>query len=299
MSAVVRLLWIVCLVVLVQLEAATARGQAAKKVHIRLALTGNLVTWVDPVSVRAAAEPLIDVIARRVKRTYQITTVADDAELLAKMKSGKINCAFGSLREYVELAEKIKLRPVVKARAVGSETFKLLLLVRRGAGTTSIEQLRGKTVSIFEKERIYRIYLDVLLARHGVKNPGSFFSATKKKKKLQSVVLDLLLGESDACVVSDQVFNAMTRLNPRIKKKLVALDASKPYANPPLFALATVDKRLFEQVRQVAVDLNKSQQGRQLLLMFKTDQMVPAKDSDYDSFRELLKAYKSLQARKP
>lgn len=299
MSVGEKVIGTACLITILLLQYSVVCGKPRGKADVRVALTGNVVTWVDPASVRAASEPLIDMIAKRVKRSYSFSTVSGGIELLARLKTGKINYAFGSLQDYVEIADEIKVVPVVKARAMGSDTFRIQLLVRRGSGITRIDQLRGKTISIFERESIYRIYLDVLLAKNKIKSPEEFFSTTRKKKKLNSVVLDLLLGEADACIASDQMVRAMAKLNPRITKKLVVLNASKPFPNPPMFALTSVDRRLFQQVKQVAIDLHKSQNGRQLLLMFKTERMVPAKDSDYDSFRELLKAYKRLQAKKP
>lgn len=281
---------------------ATGQLAHAKQPDIRVAFTYIGLYWVDRSTVRAAARPLIKLLTEKSQTTYSLSArvgsdFADETQLLDQLKSGAINVAFTSSLQYVKLAEQVKLRPLVRSQAFGKSSFKLMILTRKG-GASTLKALKGKRISLYGGDPLNRLYLTVALHRQGLGPPEGHFKAINVKQKPQSAVLDLLLGAADACVVTDVLLNTMAQLNPQLPKKLAPVATSKEFANAPLFATKHVARRHFKVLRQMPTKMHQSRTGRQLLLIFRMERMVPASEGDYASFRALWREYKQLKAKR-
>jgi len=274
------------------LAAPSARAEGPE-VSIAINLGGEV--WVEPTTVEASLKPLFDAVARTAKVTYSLRTAATVSDLHRMLAEGVANLGGSSPLTFVQLAEKLKLRPVIKPVVAGSSDFRLLLLVRRSSGIARLEQLKGKTISLPEAPVVHQVYWDVFVAREGIRRPAGFFAGIKKKKKLESSVLDVFLGEADACLIADVVYRAMVELNPQLAKDLVAIHTSTAFSNFPLFATPKMRPDVLERGATALTTLHFTKDGRQLLLMFKIDRLVRTQTSDYKTTFELWEAYKKLR----
>ncbi len=269
-----------------------AEPAQAKRPAVRIAIA-NLASWIEPATLEAAARPLINAIAARARLTYSLQVGISGPELATRLRANELNAAFGSVAEYLALSSgSLKLTPLVRAVSAGSSASALILLAPVG-GVTRPEQLRGKVVSIFTQDAGQRLFLEVALARAGLSDPARQVSV-QAKKDAKSPVLDVLFGEAAACVASEPSFAAMAELNPQLRQRLRAIARSEPLANPPLFARVDAGGPVLRAMREGACSLHQDPRGRQLLLMFRAQRMVPAADSDYDPHRRLLKEHARL-----
>lgn len=269
-----------------------ARTEARRETDIRAAFIVDS-TLVDPATAEAAGKPFFDVMGGRAKLSYSITADVSPSGLLELMKSGKINVAFGSALQYTKLADNLQLVPISITMPFGRKHFSLLLLARRGAGLSRLEQLRGKSIT-YSTDDINQIYLSVLLHRRGEKGPGAFFGKITRKKNRKAAVMDLLMRETDACLVSNDLYDTMAALNPQLKNKLIVLERSKPFAQNTMFARADIQKHLIGAVRETSFRLHKHPAGRQILLLFRIKSLARPGRSDFDTIRALWREYKKL-----
>lgn len=295
--------WLSAALVGCSLLAAPVRGHARpkRKPDLRVAFTAIGLYWVDRSTVEAAARPLIKLLVDRAKASYscsaRIGDFTEEAVLLRQLHSGAINVAYTSPLEYVRLSKQAKLRPMVRSQAFGKSSFKLLILTRKGAGIRDLKGLKGKRISFYGGAPLNKIFLTVALRRQGLGEPASFFSDLRVKQKPQSAVLDLLMRETDACVVTDVLLNTMARLNPQLQRKLAPIVTSRAFANAPLFATEQVKPSHLKLLREVSLGLHKTRSGRQLLLIFRMERFVPTRDEDYATFRALWREYNRLSAK--
>lgn len=284
-----------CMILLLVLTMST-RSLAKKPPAFRVAFSAEGAAWVEPFSAKAVTEPLMDEIVRKGGATYSLDVFQRTSELMGKLLSGKYNAVISSPLQYVQISQKLKTIPISKYFASGKSSFRVQVLVARSSGISSLNGLKGKKISIHEIDPIKRIYLQVALARKGIKNYRLFFSSIHKKKKEKASVLELFLGDVDACVVSDTVFGAMSGLNPQIKEKLKILESSGEIAHGLIFVRADMPEKDQRLLSRQLVKLHESKIGRQTLAIFKTTKMVPARESDYDYLRELYNEYKTFFA---
>lgn len=273
-----------------------ASARTGKEADVRAAFIVDS-TQVDPATAEAAAKPFFDEIVKKVKLSYSIIANIGHSDLLEKMKSGQVNVAFGSALQYTKLVEHLELIPISITMPFGKKHFTLLLLTRRDAGITQLASLKGKSIT-YSTEDINQIYLSVLLHRIGTKDPNTFFSKINEKKNRKAPVMDLLLKETDACLVSNDLFNAMAALNPQIKSQLSILVESKPFAQNTMFANADTPKHLISAVKKTSFEMHKTTAGKQILLIFRIKSLARPEKADFDTIRELWKEYTKLVTQK-
>ena len=265
---------------------------AQAKPTLRIAFGDEVAAWVDPISVKVTARPLFDELAGSAGYSYSLAFLRGP-ELQRRIEAGTIDLGFASLSDFIEVSRRSEVKPLVTGLTLGRKWFKLLLLVREGT-FGSLKQLKDRTISTYRGERVQRVFLHVHLAEKGHGSPQGFFSAVQVKAKPESPVLDVLMGDADACIVSDVVLAAMSELNPRLKDKLKVLHASEPITRLPLFARKGLKTDDVRRLKEVLLKLHTSKKGKQLLLVFKKQQLAPVTDSDYDSVRRLFRRYDAL-----
>jgi ABC-type phosphate/phosphonate transport system substrate-binding protein len=273
-----------------------ARAQTGKDADVRAAFIVDS-TQADPATAEAAAKPFFDEIVKKIKLSYSIIANISHTELQEKMKSGRVNVAFGSALQYTKLTEHLELVPISITMPFGKKHFTLLLLTRRDAGITRLAGLKGKSIT-YSTEDINQVYLAVLLRRNGAKDPHAFFGKINEKKNRKAPVMDLLLRETDACLVSNDLFNAMAALNPQLKSQLGIVVESKPFAQNTMFARADTPKHLISAVKRTSFELHDTSAGRQILLIFRIKRLARPDRADFDTIRELWKEYTKLVPQK-
>jgi len=281
---------ILALVLTVRTVAAEPRPQ------VRIGYSRSVTGWVDPSVVEASSRALMDVVLKRAGLSYSFGFVEDN-QIITSLRRGTVNFVFATGLEYVATEEKLKIAPVARAQMMGKASFRLLLLVRKRDRIQKLEALRGKTVSFFPFHALSRHFVDLVVAREGIKRTP-LFGRIVEKSKPQSPVLDLLLGEADACVTSDFVLGPMAELNPQVRRDLVVLRESETVSHSPFFGLAS-DAVLLQRIRRVATTLHETSQGRQLLLIFGLDRLAPAQASDFESLRKIARELHALRKDAP
>jgi ABC-type phosphate/phosphonate transport system substrate-binding protein len=135
-------------------------------------------------------------------------------------------------------------------------------------------------------------WLDVLLSKEKLGRATSYFSSVKLVDKAQACVLPLFFGTVDACVVDEINLNLAKELNPQLDQ-LKVLARSRPMIEG-VIATPIKPYPYHEELMETLLSLNKDTRGRQVLMVFKTDRLVPLQSSDLDSSRDLWKDYYRL-----
>ncbi len=278
---------------------ATGSMALAKKRHpFRMALSMRNISWVDPVSAKAVSRTLMAEIGRQAGYEFDFEIYRHTAgEMLARLISGHHNIGISGALEYVQTALKLKVVPLSREYRFGKPSFKILLLVHKDSQVKRIADLKGKKLSLSDDDPINRVYLRVLLARNGIKDSARFFSSIETKVKPKAAVLDLFLQESDACLATDTVFNAMTQLNPQLKKTLRPIHYSPAISNGTIYVRAPMPSKHVQNLTKALLTLHQTAKGKQLLKIFRTSKMVSVTDRDYDSARKIWREYQALEQR--
>jgi len=164
--------------------------------------------WTDLTSARAAADQLFAEIARKQRFTYSTRFMARSQEVVRLLENGQANVGWLMMSDFVQLEKKHRLRLLARPLVAGGR-FRLELIVPAGSSVRKLSQLRGRTISIHKQIEINQVYLETLVAREGLGPAAGFFSEIKRREKAKSAVVDVLMGEVDACLVPAAVRRAL------------------------------------------------------------------------------------------
>jgi hypothetical protein len=279
---------------LLVLVAPTGHGAPPASVRIGISVGANVS--IDPPTLSAAVNHLINALRRQYPITanpYSVQTGFSIEDLETKLRSNELNAGSSSLLEYARLSSGLKLKPLVRGQVLGQGSFELIIVAPAAAGS-GLAQLKGKVMSLYGLEAMHRAYLEVLLSRSKLPGGLGFFTSVRETKDPQSPALDVLLGEASAGLIESRMFASMSELNPQLKTRLRVIHRSERFSNAPIFVRADLPEGFRLKMRTVLDQLHAAPDGRQLMLMFKVERMLPAREADYESLRKLYSEYLAL-----
>lgn len=241
----------------------------------------------------AAFRVFAQTVAR--KRGYQMDT---DVRLFespeaceAEIRKGGINMAILDTWDYLGMDIGQVMDPEYVHVEQGSIYKQYLLLTRRGGGATNLAELRGKPLTMLEGKggNLSRAWLDRLLLTQHLGSKETFFGRLETVAKPSAAVLPVFFGTKPVCLVDRDGFQIMSELNPQVGKGLVITAVSDSYVESVtcISKSGWTSPRAREAIMQAMAELHLEPNGRQILELFKLDQLVPFKEEYLDSARKL------------
>jgi len=251
--------------------------------------------------VEAALKVLCETIGR--KRGYQVTMTSQSfhnaADFDRAIEAGEINFAVFDSLAFVATRHPGDLTPVYIPITTGTRGRRYLLLVRRDSGLRTLADLRGKSIVELQAPdlSVGHTWLSSLLLAQGLGANEKFFRSIGYVDRSSAAVLPVFFGRQDACLVDDLAFKLMVELNPQVGALLQTVEISVPLVGGVMcVSEANWPTREFRPaLLKTLGELHLEPAGRQILTLFKMDQMVPYEETYLDSARELWSTYTRLR----
>jgi ABC-type phosphate/phosphonate transport system substrate-binding protein len=278
-----------------------AGESAAMDFHLRMGYSGDVYPDINNKDVNAA----VSVLTRRIvwekigkgdARCYDSLR-----EMERDFRDGKIQVLAMPAEAFMELRNRIPIEPVlVSSTGTGHDT-ELLLLVRKDSGIRSVCDLRKRSIAMPMRNHqygdLYYIWLETLLMREGAGHDiDSFFSSVREMRTVAKVVMPVFFRQADACIVSRQVFDLTTELNPQIGRELTAIAGIGKLAH----GVIAFDRRLPEETkrkfREAFLTLHETPDGQQLLMLFQVRKLIPFQPDYLKATEALFSEYRTLRA---
>ena len=141
------------------------------------------------------------------------------------------------------------------------------------------------------------IFIDTIALRHHHAPADQVFSEIIRVKKASKIVLDLFFKRFDACLVDDWTLDAISELNPQIKKALHVVAESPPMVTSVTFFRREFGEQLKKEIKNNTRLADRSSYGKQLLLLFKSDGIEYLDYSDLTGFYQMVYEYEARMAR--
>ena len=255
---------------------------------------GIIVTHmaVSPSGILEGIRPFAKYMTNRIGVNVRAEVISDTDVMLTKLKDGSIHLGYVSNLDYIKIKEKLNITPFVKVVKGGTSTYNANLLVRADSGINGIADLKGKTLAYSSKNSSHGYLFPSLLTKTRFNSSlENFFSDTIKTKKDPDGIFAVLYKKADAEGASSQTFLIMSDLMPRLKRELKYIEQSEPFVHGPMFYYEPnfKDKKLIQRCIEEVKNMEKSTEGKQILLLFKIGGWTTSTDSDYNSLRNLLK----------
>ena len=275
------------------------------KVLVPVTMKAGFMTSAFLQSNRNDVEAGLKVLAESIglERGYQVTVKTrsfhDVAAFHAAIKAGEVNVAVYDSLTFVAGPHPGDLTPAFIPVRKGAFGRRYLVLVRRDRPLHNLDDLRGKSMVELQAPDLsvgHTWLLSLLLAK-GAGTHEEFFRSIEYVDRPTAAVLPVFFGSKDACLVDDFAFNLMVELNPQVGARLQPVAVSAPLVG----AVVCVSESdwAVPEFRPAFIkalgELHLMPAGRQVLNLFKMDQLVPFRDAELDTARELWSAYTNLR----
>jgi ABC-type phosphate/phosphonate transport system substrate-binding protein len=275
-----------------------AGAQTAQKNDIVLAYSTRLFIDVDPKDAQAAFTSYANELARELGLEVSSTQYEDARLAIELFRNAKADVASLSVIDYLHYKNSSPIELGLGTVRGGKKTTRFLLLTQTKKGYENIASLKGKKLLLLKGDELGPLYISTTLLRQRLGETKEFFSQIEEKSKASQVVLPVFFGQADACIINDVSYKIMVEMNPQLGKDLKPILTSPEY----LIGVGVFRKGLpgnfKERIINAAINLKKYARGKQVLLLFKMDDLEPLIESDLTSVKSLLAEYEQLKHRR-
>ncbi len=244
---------------------------------------------------KAALKVWTDELGNEEGLKSEVRIYKDLDSLIKDFQNGKLDLISVDPLDYLlsmhELEAELAFNPV----RYGKKTFKYLLLVRTDSPFVDIRDLRGKKLVIMKDAHAGSLFLNTLLLQHKQEEADRFFFAIEEKNKVIQVILSIFFGQADICIVPEGAFKTMAELNPQVGKQLRIIDSSDEIVWGISLFHKDIDEEIKEKIQKITFSLKERIRGRQILMLFKFEDIVQLEESSLDTLKSLLNEYENLK----
>ena len=287
----------VCLLMLFLALAPLSRvlAGAGPRPDLVVAYSTRVLSDVDPKDAVAAFESYIGELAKEINRTAGSHPYDNIETLVKEVEDGKVDLITMNSIDYLRLKNKAIFELGMAYDRGGKTTTKYLILSHQNKGYSKIGDLRGKKIAVGIRDEVGILFLNTTLLKLRFGEAKGFFSQVDEKIKPSQVVLSVFFGQTDACVISDVLYKTMVEMNPQLGKDLKVLASSSEL----LEVIGLFRKGMDENIKQITLEMSKNlkthARGKQILMLFKIDALLPLKETDFAGIRELVNDYDRLK----
>lgn len=292
LNRITTLLKLTVLFILVTFWAHAAEPpQDLRPEHLRMLYSDSLFFNVNRNDALAAIKTWVENLGQR--RAYKLAVeisfydrVEEAAKRIQEKTVDMINC---DSADYIQLEPAGQIEPVFSPgwHKVPDE---YVVLTRRDRHFASLADLRGKSVLFYRTGAgLGRLWLEATLGEHGLGSVNDFFNSNSEGLKASSVVLPVFFGKADAAVPKRYAWETMKEMNPQLAVQLQILTNS-PSLPDAVICLnkGLLEHRFRDDLLRGLAEMHDDPQGQQILLLFRTDRLVPFKPEHLDGVRAII-----------
>jgi len=294
--------WVLC-VLSCTIPAGFAGATGGNSAPFRIGFSSAMFTDVNENDAKAA----IKIWGEQVGRERNISIdpdpliLRDTNSALHALRENQVDAVGITTIEYHQLRRDIDFSPVFLTYHAGAWTEQYLVLTHREGPVKTLADLGGRRLVVHQNARasLAPLWLDTLLHRQGHPPAARFTARIEAASKLSGTVLPVFFRQMDACLATRSGFETMDELNPQLARQLIILGES-PAVVPALFAFRTNYHSPYKADIIAGVNaLRNTPAGRQVLIIFQSDDIAEKPLSILESALELIEKHERIVKEAP
>lgn len=266
-------------------------------ITVRYALSERLLVGLNPNDARAAfavwADHIVGTSGLRLKLGNDVVFTRD--RLVKSLQAGELDLIGVGLSEFWDFQAYLDGSQFISDPRGGDE---LVLLVRTDGGIEKLDDLRQRTVQIWQGAGtdLAEPWLYVTMRKAGLPGHSDYLGRVARNPKLSQAVFPVFFGQADACVVTRRGLATMVELNPQVGKRLKVL-ASSPRLHAGIFVCRrNYPPALRKEVFRRAVSVQKNAGTQQVLTLFQATGYAEFPGTELKPSLAILDEYHRLRA---
>jgi phosphonate transport system substrate-binding protein len=230
---------------------------------------------------------ILDFIAEKTGANIELVQRRTYAEVNNLIKDNSITAAFVCSGAYVDGHREFGMEILAAPEAYGKPYYHSYIIVPADSDIKTLEDLRGKSFAFTDPmSNTGKLAPTYMLVKLG-ETPEHFFSniifTYSHDKSIEAVSQKLV----DGAAVDSLIWDYADATNPEMSARTRIISKSPPYGIPPVVVPKELDPAIKGRLREVLLNMHKSDKGMGILDKVKIDRFVEIEDKAYDSIRDM------------
>jgi phosphonate transport system substrate-binding protein len=261
-------------------------AQSARPAPLRIAVA----SIVSPKETLATYQSLLKYIGDSLERPVELVQRQTYAETNDLIRSGEVELAFICGGAFVQGERDFGMALLVMPQVRGQRTYNSYIIVPQDSPAQSLADLRGKVFAFTDPlSNSGRLVPTYALLRMG-EVPEKFFSRTIYTYGHDNSIKAVAARLVDGAAVDSLVYEYTIARSPQYLASTRIIYRSPDYGISPVVVNPKLDPALREQLQDLLLNLDQSEQGRAVLSDLLVDRFVPADPKAYDGIRDIAAA---------
>lgn len=247
----------------------------------------GVASMITPVETVRYYQEIVDYIGEELGLPVQMIHRRSYEEMDRLLEKGEVKIAFICSYPYVKDKDAFGVELLVVPKVDGKTTYHSYIIVHKDSPVKSFAELKGKTFAFTDPRsnsgRLYPVYL---LKTMG-KTPEDFFKGTIYSYSHNKSVELVAKKKVDGAAVESIVFEYMLKTGSPYASQVKVIKRSPPFGTPPVVVTKDIRPDLREKIRNILLNMHKTEKGQRILNSMLIEGFVMASDSGYDSIREM------------
>lgn len=231
--------------------------------------------------------PLAQHLAEQLGREVRLETAHNFAAFWQGVTEQRYDIVHYNQYHYVRTHQQLGYQVIAKNEEFGESTIAGSLVIRNDRGIKSIQDLKGKKIVFGGGPKAMQSYIvaTYLLRQAGLKS-GDY--SEEFAKSPPNAILAAYFDQAAAAGAGDKVLQLPVVTRKVDTTKLTYLARGQQHAHLPWAVKGSTTPTLRKKIQKILVDLDKTENGRQILTTAKLTSLRAATDREYDPHRRVI-----------
>jgi phosphonate transport system substrate-binding protein len=255
-------------------------------------LTFGFVPSAEADKIADTAKPMCDFLTQELGIPVTSKTTNDYVGLLEAMKSGSAD--IGSLPPlgYVLAKDQNAATVLLKTSRKKSLTYHANFFARKDSGITKIEDAKGKKLSYVDELSTSGYLFPMSYLKKQSIDPKTFFAQMVPAGAHDAALRAIYDKQTDVACAYDMARNKLEKLDAYkdVKDVIVPIGDAGEIPNDTISVRSSLSPELAQKIKDALLKYAKTPEGAKTLMdVYEIDDLVEAKDEDYESVRMVAK----------
>jgi len=247
----------------------------------------GVASMITPVDAVKYYQEIIDYIGEELHEPVEMVHRRSYEEMDRLLEKGEVKIAFVCSYPYIKDREAFGVELLVVPKVDGKTTYHSYIIVHKDSPIKSFAELKGRTFAFTDPRsnsgRLYPVYL---LKTMGT-TPEDFFKKVIYSYSHNKSIELVAKKRVDGAAVESIVFEYMLKRGSPYASQVKVIKRSPPFGIPPVVVTKDIRPDLKERIRNILLNMHRTDRGRKILNSMDIEGFVIGSDSAYDSIREM------------
>ena len=248
----------------VKLQAAGGPGETGAGVHEAPPLRICVASILSPEFSFMTYGELAQYLGKRLKHPVKVVFKKNYAAANDSLKNSESDVAFICTGGYLAARETFKPEILAVPVVNGTMVYNSLIVARKSGPERELGDLKGKVFAFSDVFSLTgRMYIQARLA--DLEQPPGFFGGTVFTGSHDNSVKAVAKNFADAACINSLVYKALLERDDLYAKKLMVLETSPSFGNPPVVAREGLSPDIKKKLRAIFLDMHMDEEGKRVL----------------------------------